>query len=1123
MTHTLERGARRSRRRAPPQHLLLLATALATLGRPDPARAVPDPTCDVAPVVERSSSVEYVLPHGFIRWGSDSVWVTSHRLARGVEYTLDRTRGILRLLREPVQGETLWVASCWLVDVPPLELQLQAYRPARASPESLADSSALSGMAPPRPTTARSPTNAPSGTSLSLAGNKTIAVEFGSQQDAFLKQSLDLTVSGTLAPDVELTGVLSDRNTPLTTAGATQDLRSLDRLLIELKAPQGGASLGDVPLSIAQGEFGRLDRRVQGVRGTWSTGRVQGEVAAASAQGEYRRMEFLGVEGRQGPYLLTDRDGASGTPVVAGSEIVTVDGERLTRGEGADYSIDYDQGSLTFTNRRPIGSSSRITVDYQFAVNRYRRNLAAGTAQWRGSGWSAFTTLLTETDDRGRPVGSALDVSDRLVLASVGDSTQLALGAGVTGGRGDYDLNDSAFVFVGPDSGHYVVQFAHVGPGRGDYAESGTVSGKVTYRYVGRGQGEFAIGRRLPMPDSHQLWSVGGEARHGPLTLMVDGALSRLDRNTFSIEDDGDNLGRAGSAALRLEGGVPSWLGRTAGLEVRGRTVERRFEPFTRLERPYAGEDWGLPASGDLEHQTRGELTAFLRPEQGELSASLARLSTPDGFRSERRMAEWHGTGVVTTRALWERADGEQRGMTFPGGGRERTIGELGVRLPWLEPHLRAEWDERRTPSDTGLVAGRSRELGGLLRSPQRLAWQAQLGYTVRHEALGAAGGFADRSEARTATASLETPAAAPLGASLNLRRRVHEPTVGATTRGDLGSVLLRGADARHGLASTIHVEITSEAENDRTRTLTFVGAGNGAYDSLGNFVGTGDHDLAIVIGDTFHRVARTASSARLAWQFGRSDAWRGSRVSFDFEGEVRRRGELRGRDVAVSPGAARGDPALSRGAVNQRLEADLAPGSPAAALRLRLERRVQADRTFENFTQSTEDRWRTRIGPALSNEVEGRWRRQEAAQSIESSSAYHRALLEAGVSSQLGFAPDARRRVAVAAEAAWQRDEGAPASDPATRTIRVGPELGLGIGARGHTELSARRSFVSGPPALSLLPSSDPAGAPRWEGTARFDYRVHETTTLALSWTLLDRPGRATQTNGRVELRAFF
>jgi hypothetical protein len=50
-----------------------------------------------------------------------------------------------------------------------------------------------------------------------------------------------------------------------------------------------------------------------------------------------------------------------------------------------------------------------------------------------------------------------------------------------------------------------------------------------------------------------------------------------------------------------------------------------------------------------------------------------------------------------------------------------------------------------------------------------------------------------------------------------------------------------------------------------------------------------------------------------------------------------------------------------------------------------------------------------------------------------------------------------------------------------------------------------------------------DPAGVPRWEATARADYRVHESTTVSLSLDMRERPGRSALTTGRAELRAFF
>lgn len=1130
------RGFRRATVRAGGAALIAAAFAFA----PSPVRAADDPGCGVSAVVQQSGAVVYRLPHAFIRLGSDSLWTRVATWRRGADYGLDPTRGELRLLREPAPGETLWVSVCWLVVAPPLDLRLNIYHPA---PGVVPDTNAAAAPAPPppRPVTGRSPTTAAAGTELAVTGNKTIAVDFGSGQDAFLRQSLDLAVSGTLAPGVEMTGALSDRNTPLGAAGATQSLQSLDRVLIELKAPSGRAALGDVTLALDRGEFGRVERRLQGVRGEWNAKGFSGVLAAASEQGEYNTLQFVGIEGRQGPYELTDRSSATGVSVVAGSEVVTMDGVRLTRGESADYSIDYDRGRVTFTNRRPVTSASRITIDYQFTLNRFRRNMAAAGASWERGAFRASSTFITESDDGGSPLGFTFDASDRYALSAAGDSASRAIGPGVAPGPGDYTFipagaQPAHYAFAGVDSGAFVVGFARVAQGQGAYQDSAVVAGHTAYRFVGQGNGDFQIGRQLPLPESHQLWSVGGSAAAGPVTVDLEGAVSRHDRNTLSSLDDGDNSGIAGRARVALAG-APRWLGGAAGLELTARGVDRRFDPFSRVERAFAEEDWGLPIGADLDHQQRIELTGFATPRAGgELRASLGHLATPDGFRAFRRAASWTRDGTVSARASWQRSDGTQPGLRFASGGRERATGELAWRTPWLEPALRGEWDRRSSPSDTGTVGARTREIAAEVRSPRAIAWRALLGYAVRHEGLATAGGFVDQDRARTLHGTLETPAAQPWGASLAWQRRLVDPLANpARTRSDLASARLRAGDPGRGWSGLANLEITSEGENRQVRRLVFVGAGKGPYDAAGNLVGNGDYDLVSVLAPDLQRIARAATSARATWRFGASDVWRGSRVEFDFESEARRRGELGGRDAVISPGAALGDTALARGAVTQRFETELAPGSRVSALRFRIERRVSADRGFTNFAQTQDAReatltWRARATATVSAEVEGRWKRSEAGQTLGAGVPFRRTLGETGAIGQLVFTPDARVRAAASVDAGWVRPESpGGATGEATRTIKVGPDLGVAVGARGHVDLTVRRAFISGAPPIALVPGIDPAGAPRWDGTVRGDYRVHESTTFSTSVTVRDRSGqplglaRPTEVTGRAELRAFF
>ena len=89
--------------------------------------------------------------------------------------------------------------------------------------------------------------------------------------------------------------------------------------------------------------------------------------------------------------------------MVPGSEQVMVDGQRMTRGEAADYAIDYERARITFSNKRPISSASRITVEFHDPVRnpaqaRLRGVQFAGTAVMQSEGRALQVHGGTETD-----------------------------------------------------------------------------------------------------------------------------------------------------------------------------------------------------------------------------------------------------------------------------------------------------------------------------------------------------------------------------------------------------------------------------------------------------------------------------------------------------------------------------------------------------------------------------------------------------------------------------------------------------------------------------------------------------------------------------------------------------
>jgi hypothetical protein len=304
-----------------------------------------------------------------------------------------------------------------------------------------------------------------------------------------------------------------------------------------------------------------------------------------------------------------------------------------------------------------------------------------------------------------------------------------------------------------------------------------------------------------------------------------------------------------------------------------------------------------------------------------------------------------------------------------------------------------------------------------------------------------------------------------------------------------------------------------------------FAGTGKGAYDALGNYVGTGDYLVEIVVTPAFDRVSRAVTSARVGWEVASTGGWAGSRLGFDFESETRRRGDLHAWDPWVSPALVLIDGGLARARVLQRLEGELKPGSRVSSFRLRLEREVSADRSFDNFGQtqdlrSADLRWRARPGSITTTELSGVLRRQAAAQALAGSNSLAREIREMGVVALVVVTPGTRLRAAATAEATWTRPID---QTERTRVLRLGPDVGVALGKRGHLELTARRAFVTGAAPTTLLPTSEPAGPARWDASSRLDTRVHDTTVVGLQLGVTERAGQKTRVTGRAEVRALF
>src|SRR3989442_1180687 len=518
----------------------------------------------------------------------------------------------------------------------------------------------------------------------------------GRGRDASLHQTLDLTVRGRVAGDVELAATLSDQQLPFKPDGTTRGLEGLDRLHLSGRGPQGEGTMGQFRLDGGPGEFARLTRQLQGVRGEARLAGSKWDVAAASAKGQRGSIEMKGGEGNEGPYELVPRVAGEIPPgVVAGSETVWLDGAKLKRGADQDYVIDYGAGTVTFTTRHPMTAESRLAFDFERASTNFRRSLYAAFTQGSfASGGRWYATYLKDGDDPKSPIDAALTPEDLRALGSLGDSAAAPSGARYVGaGNGVYawDQSDPAnphWVHLGAKRGDYLVEFVSVGAGRGAYADTVAADSSRFYHFMGRNLGSFAPGRSLPSPDERRLVDLGGSARlFRAVSLEAEAARSGLDRNALSSLDDGDNAGNAVRLGATLDPRPVSVAGRSLGLlRASGsfRSRDDRFTTMDRLDNVFENDRWNQAAREGGE--SRGELTLQYDPVSSlSLRGEAGRRDLTGGSRSQRRAgaADWRGPLVGTLR--WE---GSRNTLGEASGSRSRLNFDLARQRGFVTPKL---------------------------------------------------------------------------------------------------------------------------------------------------------------------------------------------------------------------------------------------------------------------------------------------------------------------------------------------------------------------------------------------------------------------------------------------------
>ncbi len=455
-------------------------------------------------------------------------------------------------------------------------------------------------------------------------GNFSRGISFGNAQNLVLNSEFNLRMTGTIGDDVEILAAISDQNIPLQPEGNTQQLQEFDKIFIQLKKDSNKLIAGDYELKRPDSYFMNYFKKLQGATFSNYTdvgkkGGLNSQISAAIARGQFARNIITPQEGNQGPYNLRGNEGERFIIVLAGTEKVYIDGELLQRGLEKDYTIDYNSGYLTFTEKRLITKDIRIIVEFEYSNQNYLRSMVAVNTEFKTDKLRAYFNVFSEQDGKNSTGIQDLSLLQRQRLRAIGDDVQNAFASGIdTIGefnefRVSYKLIDSIYNFCGnvvqdsvlvystnPDSSLYEGSFLEVGFGNGDYIldETNPANGRV-FQWLAPDpvtclrRGNFDVIVKLIAPNRQQMVTLGAEYQTGKnSSLLAEVAISNNDLNLLSDVDDADDLGAAIHAKYLLQKKIKAkWQLNT---ELKYEFVQERFDALKPYRNAEFTRDWNV-------------------------------------------------------------------------------------------------------------------------------------------------------------------------------------------------------------------------------------------------------------------------------------------------------------------------------------------------------------------------------------------------------------------------------------------------------------------------------------------------------------------------------------------------
>jgi hypothetical protein len=412
---------------------------------------------------------------------------------------------------------------------------------------------------------------------LNIAGSKTLSVSVANNEDFNLDQTLFLRINGDLNKNLRIEAQLSDSQSPITPEGNSRELSNLDQIYMKLFGKNFEIAFGDLELKFEDTQFINYAPQFEGLRASWY-GRNKFSGALAVSTGKNYSVEFFAQEAKQGPYYL-QVDGSINVMIIPGSEEVFLNGIKIYR--GSDYTIDYSEGSISFTQKHFITSSTHIASLFQYSDENYRNNLYLNSSDIHLFGPVSFRNhIIISNDDENNPLLEVFSDSDLDSLETGGDSEIFGVGIFlVEAGEGSYEYNDDGYFYYAETdtTGNYNIHFENVGSGNGSYnvSESGDY-----FVFAGESLGSYEPVKRLYSPEKLANYDFSLDFKSDYFSAETEGIFSTYDKNSFSEKDDDDNIGYAFYTGIKL---TPNLDFVNPELNVFYRKLSENLETFAEL------------------------------------------------------------------------------------------------------------------------------------------------------------------------------------------------------------------------------------------------------------------------------------------------------------------------------------------------------------------------------------------------------------------------------------------------------------------------------------------------------------------------------------------------------------